>query len=270
MKRIIYLSFVLLPWINLSLSQQADSFKIEFLKNAPPKVKEYCRVFDSLANPTWQKWVYETWSDDELKKYASLLYETSEYDAIKKRKIDHIRYKPINDAKRGWVVRPISIIQELEKRFPLRYSELIRPAYWLTIVVEKIESEPFAPGPLPPQAPKMTQKNVYGRITNVWKSQRYKVGDNVKCYYLWAPDLVEGNSYIVAITPLVDYENDELTIFALGGPESMRRAVFPIQNDIVTDEENVFQAGKKVDLKVFIDSLTSTINEIKSWRNLAR
>jgi hypothetical protein len=116
MRRIIFISFVSLLWINLSFSQQTDSSQLDFLQKAPPNIREYYRVFDSLANPTWQKWVYESWSDDELKKYGSMIYDANEYDPIAKIKIDGKRNKDAMDAKTNYFVHDVDVFQETKKR----------------------------------------------------------------------------------------------------------------------------------------------------------
>ena len=70
----------------ISMHGQQQQFSLDsIINNSPANVKEYYRVFDSLARPTWKEYPYELWSNAELKKYASLIYEANEYDAVAKK-----------------------------------------------------------------------------------------------------------------------------------------------------------------------------------------
>jgi hypothetical protein len=270
MRRIIYISFVCLLWINLSLSQEQDSFKIEFLQKAPPLVKEYYRVFDSLAHPTWNKSLPEDWSDAELKKYASMIYDANEYDPIAKRKIDDKRYKDAMDAKTNYFVHDVDVFQETKKRLSKIYEWMINRPYFLTIVVEDIKTIEVPRWGRPNEI--ITRIVINGKVEEVWKGNTYKVGDNITFSYhsSWNyQGFVKGNSYIVVLYPIFDNRIDNF-ILRVGGFNKVQQEVFPIDNNTVVDEDNFWGLGNKVDRTTFIDSLTSTINEIKSWRNLIR
>ncbi|MBI5475177.1 MAG: hypothetical protein HY964_00385 [Ignavibacteriales bacterium] len=270
MRRIIYISFVLLLWINISLSQQADSSQAEFLQKAPTRVKDYYRVFDSLAHPTWNKSRPEEWSDAELKKYASMIYDANEYDPIAKRKLDSIRFQTAFDAKTPYFVREVDVFNEIEKHLPIRYKRLISLPYFITIVVEDIENIKLPSWDRPTEI--LTSIIVHGRVTEVWKGKKYNVGDNITFYYLadWNyRGFVRGSSYVVSLFPVFDKRTDSF-ILRLGGYNTVQEAVFPIEQNNIIDVSNLFGLGKIVERKTFIDSLTSTINEIKSWRNFAR
>jgi len=271
MKKCFYVVFLSWLFTFILYSQDNDSSQTEFLKHAPPRVQDYYRVFDSLAHPTWKKWVYETWADDELKKYASLIYDADDYDPIAKNKYDLNRGKVTNDAKIGYVTKSRHVLDEIEKRFSKKYARLIEMSYWLTIVVEDIETLPYLIIKDVPST-KWTEKRIHGKATEVLKGEKIKVGDSVTCYYMkeWGyRGLAKGNSYVVALYTIV-YATSGNTIFALGGPDCVQESVFPIEGDYVTDSDNVFGLGKKVNLSTFTNTLTSTINEIKSWKDGGR
>ncbi|MBA4311708.1 MAG: hypothetical protein C0417_03665 [Chlorobiaceae bacterium] len=269
MKKIIYISFVSLLCINISLSQQTDSSQIEFLQKAPPLVREYYRVFDSLAHPTWNIPLPEKWSNAELKKYASMIYDANEYDPIAKRKFDDNRYRAAKDAQASYVVRNVDVFQEIEKRLPKKYERLINLSYFMTIVVDDIETIQLPSWDHPTEI--LTRIIIHGRVTEVWKGKTYNASDNVTCYYDadWNyRGFTKGNSYIIALHPVFSKRTNSF-VLRLGGYNTVQEVVFPIQNNDIIDESNLFGLGKTVTRKTFIDSLTSTINEIKSWRNLA-
>ncbi len=242
----------------------------EFLRKAPASVQEYYRAFDSLAHPTWTGWVHEKWSLKELKRYASLIYDANAYDPIVKYRNDIAVGKTAKEQNLGPVTDSHDVIREVRNRISRKHAELILNAYWLTINVEDVTISNYVDrGTIKPTISKKI--TVQGRITKIWKGDNLQVGNIIKPYYYpgWGGrGLKKGNSYIIAIYPLVDIDN--IPELALGGPETLQSSVYPIENGFIIDADNIFGLGNKVDINKFFAALQASINEIKSWKEGAR
>jgi|WetSurMetagenome_2_1015567.scaffolds.fasta_scaffold313736_1 hypothetical protein len=270
MKTVSFVIFISLIFTLNSYGQNDDSLKTEFLKHAPPRVKEYYHVFDSLAHPTWHKWVQETWTDAEVKRYASLIFTADDYDPIARKKFDRTRHKTAKDANHKYIINDFQVEDEIEKRISKKYAHLIHEPYWLTIVIENIEKVPYPVSDVPHL--KLTDNKIYGKVIKIWKGKTFKVGDIVTCFYCkeWGyHDLKRGHTYIIALYPILENMTGEYSL-ALGGPNHVQRSVFPIENNYVRDEDNIFDLGIKVNYQDFVDNLTAKMNEIKSWKDGGR
>jgi hypothetical protein len=249
--------------------QNDDSVKTEFLKHAPPRVKEYYHVFDSLAHPTWNHDVSKTWSDTELKRYASLIVEADDYDAMARKKDNHNRMKTADKNGYTFITTDHNILDEIKKRYPKMYYQIIRAPLWLTIVVDDIETQPYALKDIPQVV--VTQKRIQAKVLNMWRGSILNVDDPVVCYYypFWnPPNIVKGKSYVVALYPNEDEPG--IIEFALGGANGMNEFIYPIENNIITDDNNLFGLGNHVEKTTFTNKLTTLINEIKSWKDGGR
>jgi hypothetical protein len=268
MSKINYLIILLLAFfVQLSLSQNKETTqaaeKAAFLAKAPTRVQEYYRAFDSLANQTSNIKPREKWSISELKKYASLICAANEFDWHSKRKYNIQRNKAAKEANNRNAITDIDVIKAVRERVSEKHASVIENPFWFTITVENIESIPYGDS-----KDGIIEKRIHGRIKKVWKGVGYSVNDVFKCYYLnaWGyKGLVKGNSYIVAVYPLVEIEATDYVMNALGGPYCVQQSVFPIENGYVVDADNVFQLGNKVELNKFTGEIESVITQIKSW-----
>jgi len=266
MKKQLFVSFLFFVFcVPVIYGQQDDAEKREFLRKAPPRVQEYYRVFDSLANPTWTGMAHEKWSLGELKKYASLVYEANEYDPVQSGK-NYLKNRSMNrtlkiqHATYEWYV-----IEEVRKKISEKHAALINNHYWLTVVVEDIVTAPYKPDIHKDGS--IIEFKLKLRVKAVWKGLKYKVGDIATCYYLnfWRYGLVKkGGTYLVSLYTISEQEHGEAKN-ALGGPDDVQQSVFPIENGFVLDDDNLFKMGKEVEISRFLESLASTIKQIKSW-----
>ena len=265
-----FVVFLIALCVQLSYSQNKMTAqaaeKAAFLAKAPPRVQEYYRVFDSLAVTPQDKPAYQKWSVGELKKYASLVYDANDYDPVMKEKINRLKVNTqtkVNENRTD----DYDVVREVRNRISDKYAEVIINPYWLTIVVDGIASVPYIDGIM-----KLTKINIQAKITKVWKGTNVKAGDVLTCYYLtfWGyRGFVQGGTYVVALFPLLGDNNSDVA-YALGGPGEVQKSVYPIENNYIIDEDNLFKLGNKVELRTFTNALSTTIGQIMNWRESAQ
>ena len=141
----------------------------------------------------------------------------------------------------------------MKKRFPLKYAQLITKPYWLTIIVEDIESSPYPIKELPGKY--LNEIIIHGKVTEVWKGSSFKIGDNVTGYSLWGmmTEIKKGSSCIVALSLVITQgDTGEVFEYGVGGPSTLQRSIFPIDGNYVIDKDNLFGLGNKVDLRTIL------------------
>jgi hypothetical protein len=182
MKNILLLFILSTLFVFKMFSQPSDSSYIEFLKSAPANVKEYYQVFDSLANLTDVKVDPQKWSLDELMKYASLVYDANEYDPITQQKHWSSCKKIANKTRGHHPTNFIDVYLEVKRRISEKHTQLLKVAYWVTLVVDNIETLPYISKDGPDT--KIIEYRVHGKVTEVWKGGKYNIGDEITGYYL--------------------------------------------------------------------------------------
>jgi hypothetical protein len=264
-------AFIVLALYGQKKETTQTAEKAVFLAKAPVRVQEYYHVFDSLAATPQEKPVYQKWTISELKKYASMVYDANEYDPIEMEKDYTDKIEKAHSGNGQFVTTNIHVIFEVEKRISQKHAALILNPYWLTVVVDDILTIPYKPEVY--RKNNFVEYRIQLRVVNVWKGKKYNIGDVVTSYYLnvWNyKGLTKGKTYIVALCPITEENYGDGIIYALGGPNDVQKSVFPIENGLVIDEDNFFKLGTKVDVGKFTEALTSTINQIKSWKGGAQ
>ncbi len=241
---------------------------VEFLRKAPPSVQEYYRAFDSLAHPTWQGRIHEKWSLNELKYYSSLIYDANEYDPLTQYRNEMAVGLAAKTAHKGPGTNSTLVFEQLKKRLPQKYFEMVSNSYWVRVTVEGIQSKNLNAEINPP----IQEKIIDCKIIDVYKGSQINVGDHIFAYYLpmWGTSLQQGHEYILAFYQM-DEEGDRPggPNIALGGFSIVDEVIYPISNGYVTDKKNIFQLGNKVNLERFTSAIRETISDIKSWKELA-
>jgi hypothetical protein len=248
------------------MTEQAAK-KAAFLAKAPARVQEYYRVFDSLANPTWSGKVHEEWSLRELKKYASLVYDANEYDPVQSQNNYANNLKIAHSLNSNYITDEFDVYLEVRDKISKRHALVMRIPYWLKITVESIAEVPYVADDDPNDI--YTKVQVRVKVTKVWKGKMLNVGDVITCYYIafwnYFRSIEVGKSYIISPYPIIKEGTSERISYALGSPSNVQQSIFPIDNGYVIDEDNIFALSAKVEYEKFEKSLSSTINQIKSW-----
>lgn len=248
------------------LSQQEDSTYQNIINNAPATVKEYYRLFDELVEPTQLELDVHKWPLRQIKKYASFIYDANEYDPIVMDNYDNLRFAKAREFNRNYV-GDSHVIHELESRLSKKYAKLISHSYLMSVVVTDIDTLPFYLDEDPQS--RFTEINIHAKITQVYKGEKFKIEDTVTCYYLtfWGYNkVVKGKQYIFALYPLREKRNPNIVLYALGGCNGVEESCYPIDNNYIIDENNIFELGHTVKLSDFIYELEFIISEIKQWK----
>jgi hypothetical protein len=237
------------------------------IQQAPEKIRKHYVTLDSLLDLGQHRWVNETWSDDEVKRYAGILYDTYEHDPIlrKQHEFDPERLKQYEN--KGWLIGDRTVFKEISKRMSSCDVRLITVSYWLTVRIDSVVTRALENSP--GENIQFTEKRVHGTITTVWKGLQYKEGQRIECYYLkeWGnPGIDVGKEYLLLLDPVMDYERQRYDKISIGGPSFVREYVFPIDSGFINDRTKLFGLGERVDLKTFSKFLTAEIAKIKSWK----
>lgn len=251
------------------LDSQSKSKSIidDKLNSAPPKIQKYFYTIDSLIDLGQRKWVNEAWSDDELKRYASILYDIYEYDPILRPIHEHDANFTKRFENKGWLIGDRVIFQEARKRLSQLEGQLVAVPLWLVVNIESMTSKPMEN--ISGEHFQFTEVTVNGTITSIWKGAQYKTNEKISFYYLkeWGnPEMSVGKKFLVLLTPMIDYSNLTVTKLALGGFSEINSHAFEIKDDTVIDKKNYFGWGNSIALKTFEANLQSKIMTIKSWK----
>jgi hypothetical protein len=233
------------------------------LQNAPAIIRKHYSTLDSLVDLGQRRWVNESWTDSEVKRYASLLYDVYEHDPVLRHQHEYDPERVKRYEHKGWLIDDRAIFKEAEKILPRSETRLIKTPFWLGIMVDSLITRPFA------GAAYFTEKRVFGTIVEVWKGPKYKPGQKIEAYYLtaWGRAGFEiGKEFLVGLTPVAIDSEKQIYDLAIGGSLSFSEHVFPVEGTSVVDNNNFFNLGNRVELKSFSNFLSSEIAKIKSWK----
>lgn len=233
------------------------------IQQAPTKIRRHYATIDSLIDLGQKRWVNETWTDNEVKRYASLLYNVYEHDPV-------LRYLHEYDPElikryenKGWLIDDRTIFREVDKRFSRHEAYLIKMPYWLAIKVDSVITQPLE------ELPVFTQRRVFGTITKIWKGLQFQAGQKIECYYLtaWGNTKINASQeWILVLDPVMDFEKKKHKTLAIGGLNLLDMSAFQIKENFVNDQRNFFGLGTLVQFKSFDEFLTNEITKIKSWK----
>lgn len=267
----IYLLLLIIVAGTVLLYPQAAPRKLSAIdkkiQTAPAKIQKHYATLDSLIDLGQRRWVNETWTDSEVKRYASLLYDVYEYDPIlrKRQQFDPVLVKQYEG--KGWLIDDRTIFREIVKRLPHYEAHFINTSYWIIIKIDSVITQPMEN--VPGEDFHFTENKVLGTVEKVWKGQQFKPGDKLECYYLkeWGnPGIEVGKEFVFGLSVVImDAANYKYKL-AIGGPYVINENAFPIQGGIVFDKTNLFGLGNKVDFKTLDNFFKNEIAKIKSWK----